>query len=166
MDTIEQVQTPDVPARKPRPPRPVWMPYAIGAAATLIVGAVVAAVVLISAGSDPVPAASFTVRGTVAIDADGATSNGQACYGIGGYNDMREGAQVVVYDAAGAVLARGSLGPGKYSGSLTDAKCSLPFAVGGVAGGHDNYQVEVSHRGRTVLPQARAMNETVTLTLG
>lgn len=67
---------------------------------------------------------------------------GDGCTGSGGYDDIREGAQVVVRDGGGRTLALGSLG----GGEMIAATCVFPFEIPGVPRSRF-YSVEVSHRG-------------------
>ncbi len=72
------------------------------------------------------------------------------CSGLNGFSDLAAGAQITVTDAAGKVLAVGSLQRGVAEGITTDGRattCSLRFTVSGVPGGVGPYGVEVSHRG-------------------
>lgn len=77
------------------------------------------------------------------------------CEGLQGYADIRPGAQVTVTDAAGKVIAVGSVDVGTAQGiTAPDANglqrattCVLPFRVTGVPHGVGPYGVEVSHRG-------------------
>lgn len=75
---------------------------------------------------------------------------GGSCNGQGGFNDLREGASVVVKDSSGKIVATGVLGSGKrigLNGSTTvSSECRFPISVAGVPTS-DFYQVEVSHRG-------------------
>ncbi len=92
-----------------------------------------------------------------------------SCYGTGGFSDMKPGAQVVVKDAAGKIIAQGALGDGvhptseKYAGVV----CEFPLTVENVPDS-DFYQVSVGHRGE--ISHTRAEMEqsgwTVGFTLG
>lgn len=66
------------------------------------------------------------------------------CKATGGYSDVRQDAQVLVVDGAGATIATGSLGEGR----LTNGKvaCTFAFSISGVPKA-DFYQVKVNHRG-------------------
>lgn len=66
------------------------------------------------------------------------------CAGNGGYQDIHEGAQVVISDSAGATIALGRLDAGSASGGRG---CVLPFSVPNVPAGKGFYGIEVSHRG-------------------
>jgi len=80
-----------------------------------------------------------------------------------GYNDIVNGAQVVVYDAAGKILASGEL----YGGTITpgDAAfgwCQFRFVVPGVSG-DGPYSIEVTHRGKIVFTKDQADNLSLTI---
>lgn len=82
-------------------------------------------------------AATYTVRGvpvkhTVTGDmslhsaqAFGSYSPNQSCTGLGGYDDMSEGAQVVVENESGVTLATTTLGAGTFDG----VDCVFPFQL-------------------------------------
>lgn len=100
---------------------------------------------------------AFTLRGTVTLKSGSAllgSPQERDCSGSGvsGFEDVVAGASVTVYDAAGAVVATGSLGAGKYP---TDAylsdPCVFPLVVPDVPGGAKFYQVEVSHWGKVTV---------------
>ena len=87
------------------------------------------------------------------------------CVGIGGYSDVQEGAQVVVKDGEGAILAVSSLGAGRIV--VPPLACLFPFAVEGIPL-RDFYSIEVSHRGALSYSYAdlEARGWIVKLTLG
>jgi hypothetical protein len=83
------------------------------------------------------------------------------------YPDVDQGAQVVVTNSAGTVIATSQLGKGRQEenpdiGSFS-ATCNYAFAVQ-VPGGLARYGVTVSHRG-TVWFSARQMQDGPGLTL-
>lgn len=130
------------PARRRR-----WLIYAAAAAlAVLLAGA---AIFYITRDK------SFTVTGTITVndrDGNGLTVAGDntKCEGRGGYADLTKTAQVVVTDAAGAVVATGAIDD---FGTRTNdygriIRCVFTFTVYGVPAGHDFYGVEVAHRGK------------------
>lgn len=103
---------------------------------------------------------SFTLRGGLTLDDSSTTSldtDDTKCAGGGGFDDIREGAAVTVYDAAGGVVAAGSLGAGVYAsaGDVT-TPCVFLFSVRGVPAGSKFYSVEVSHRGKLTVSAADA----------
>lgn len=117
--------------------------------------------------SDATTPRTVTISGTVTLtDTDFSFTAG--CAGTGGYDDIRNGAPVVVTDAAGTTVALGELVGGKGVGNhVVGARnsCRWSFRIEGVPTGTDFYGVEVSHRGR-VQVRAEKASEPVLLTLG
>lgn len=72
----------------------------------------------------------------------------EGCSGYRGYRDIVKGASVTVYDAAGTIVATGSLGRGS---SPDMVGCTFPFTVADVPGDSDFYQVELASRGRVTV---------------
>lgn len=146
------------PVRRGMPP---WLWAVIGAGAVVAL-LVVGGVVVLATHSSP-KTQTFTATGTLTVSG-GFTdlSFGSPCHGIGGYSDVNGGAQVVVYDAAGASVAIGSLYPGISTAS--PLSCSFDFTVKDIPGGKGPYSVEVSHRGKIAFQQSGAGD--VELTLG
>ncbi|MEV0616179.1 hypothetical protein AB0I81_22890 [Nonomuraea sp. NPDC050404] len=110
--------------------------------------AVVATVWLRPESVAGVPSGSLSVDGQVTVRGEPPavlTDNELTCRGGGGFDDLREGAQVVVSDAAGKTIALGQLGAGSWKRGVG---CIFLFTVADVPGGLDFYGVEVSHRGR------------------
>lgn len=78
------------------------------------------------------------------------------CAGDGGYDDLKQGARVVVTDNAGATVAIGSIDKTEPVVELDDdadggyraTSCVLKFTVPEVPAGRGFYGVEVTHRGR------------------
>lgn len=104
----------------------------------------------------PARPAAVTITGTITVPGGDTVQGleggpGQTCRMGGGYDDIRQGAQVVVTDETGAVVALGALDSGVLD--LPDAehwgtrKCAFPFTVQAPTG-RTFYGVEVSHRGR------------------
>lgn len=81
------------------------------------------------------------------------------CEGVGGYDDMTEGATVTVYDSTGKVIGAGAL----MEGLAGDDLCVWSFTVDNVPDA-PFYQVEVSHRGKVTV--ARSEASSVSLSLG
>ncbi|MFF2518983.1 hypothetical protein [Streptomyces sp. NPDC058086] len=105
---------------------------------------------------------TFTLTGDFKLT-DGATDDGLGgCEGTGGYDDIAEGTSVTVYDAAGAVIATGSLGTSSYDAPT----CTFDVFIDGVPGGEDFYKVEVSHRGTVQLNADQAKNGLFGASLG
>jgi hypothetical protein len=149
-----------LPAPAPQRPRRGW---AMGIAAMLglvLGGGAVAAVLgtgLLGGsapadGAVPAPAAvpaTFAVSGSLTLSDTSSYGpsidvTGGSCNGDGGYSDIRTGAGITVADAAGTIVAIGSLGPGRASSSMS---CTFSFTVSQVPTGSDFYLIEVSHRG-------------------
>ncbi|MEU1720352.1 hypothetical protein [Nonomuraea sp. NPDC005692] len=122
---------------------------------TVARGLLAVAVVLVVAGcgSEPAPAvtsaaAALTVSGSVTVKGGPPqvlTENELTCRGGGGFDDLRQGAQVVVTDAAGTTIALGQLSGGSWKRGVG---CIFLFTVPDVPGGEKFYGVEISHRGR------------------
>jgi hypothetical protein len=102
----------------------------------------------------------LTVRGDIAVAGSGSFYTGGMCTTSGGYADIREGAQVVIKDDTGKVVATTTLGPG-VSASGT---CTFPFSVT-VPTGSDFYAVELGRRG-SVHYTAEQLAAGVHLTIG
>jgi hypothetical protein len=160
---------------QPQPPAP-QPPQRTGLlAAVLVVVVLVAAAagvggfLLLRSGKTPVEAVKaatgpgpYRITGSVSLARgyDGASS---ACYGKGGYADIRAGAQVVISDSAGATIAVGSLD----AGTVTSGRgCVLPFSVPGVPSGKGFYGIEVSHRGVLKYNESEFVTRNLELTLG
>jgi hypothetical protein len=139
--------------------------------AVLALGAVAAVVLVLIAGSEadphapPSPAAALTVDGSVTVvggHPQVQTENELTCTGGGGFDDIRQGAQVVVTDAAGKTIALAQLDAGSWK---RDVGCIFLFTVPDVPGGEKFYGIEVSHRGR-VQYSARQLAAPLELSLG
>lgn len=93
------------------------------------------------------------LRGAMAIPYRGpAPSAGELCRGTGGYDDVREGAQVVVKDGGGKIIASTSLSSGKVARPEYTWRCQFEFTIEDVPKA-DFYQIEVSHRGALTYPR-------------
>lgn len=129
-------------------------------------GAVGAAWGLSSSGGSSEPAA-FTLRGTLTLtDPTPLDYDHKACRGSGGYDDIRQGAAVTVYDADGKTVAVGALGAGRYASEDSTAPCVFSVAVPDVPGGSRFYKVEVTHRGQITVTAADAQAGGFAATLG
>ena len=123
-----------------------------------------------AASATPTPTA-FDVKGSLSLrHVEAFASEGDACSGDGGYDDITAGAQVKVSDDAGKVVGLGSLASGvarkssNWGNGGTD-QCVFEFAVPDVPLGSGTiYGVEVSHRG--VIQFTRDQADQVALTLG
>lgn len=105
---------------------------------------------------------SLTLRHAVPIGAP-VVGKDYPCVGVGGFDDIRGGATVVVYDAADKILAMGRLDPGRANDATGD--CIFLFAVPDVPTS-DFYRVEVAHRGQVPFTQRQVDDHQVQLTLG
>jgi hypothetical protein len=138
------------PRRRRRVPRPLWV--------TLSAGVTIAVLLVVLAPSD-----TFTLRGTIALTAAGATSYGiDRCQGVGGYADLRPGATVTVYDSKGRVVGLAPLG----SGISSAMSCTFPFEVPDVPADSRNYTVEIGNRGKTTFLPDVAKSGQIALTVG
>jgi hypothetical protein len=79
----------------------------------------------------------------LSIDADSSARCNETG-ASGGYSDIQIGAQVVIRDSAGTIVATGSLLPG--TATEDNRRCDYPFVVEDVPTS-DFYSIEVSHRG-------------------
>lgn len=134
----------------------------------LVVAAVVVSLTVAGCGGEE----DFQVQGKLTINGSGitalgATNNaGEICTGTEGYDDITEGAQVVIRDADGKKVALGRLGLGHLAENgteYTNGPCVFKFKVSGVPGGSSIYSVEVSHRGEINFKQKEARGLALTL---
>ncbi|MFZ3497185.1 hypothetical protein ACODT5_28845 [Streptomyces sp. 5.8] len=160
-------QIPAPPAPAPHT-RPAWL---IPAAAGLLAGAILGSgITYLATAPEETPKAKepgvFTLTGTMTARGEKSSigkvsSRENGCAGTGGYQDMRSGTTVTVYDTQGTVLGQGTLGPGTYTGDWksTDSNtCTFPVTVTGVPEGKVSYQVEVGRRGKLLLTEEEAKN--------
>lgn len=105
------------------------------------------------------------MRGTFdLVDTTSVVSDGSGgCEGTDGFDDIREGAGVTVYDASNDVVATGSLGDSE-GGSGTF--CTFQIAVDDVPKNSKFYKVEVSHRGTVQLTAEEAESGQLSTSLG
>jgi hypothetical protein len=114
---------------------------------------------------------THTIAGTMrVIGVGGHVPDPSPCFGTGGFSDINAGAQVVVKDGAGNVLAVGELGEGQRWIPLihyNPLDCMFAFTVTGVPDA-PFYSVEVSHRGALTYAGAvlEAKSWTLDLSLG
>lgn len=155
------VRIDEPPATQPRRSKIlIWA--AAGVAVLLAVAGT--AVALNLSGSVP----DLTVSGTVTVTATTFTLGTNTCAGAGGYDDIRNGAQVVVTDATGKTLALGELADGRPDGAHSRGGpnvCRWTFTVDGVPAGETFYGIEVTHRG-VVQYDAGRIQQPVALSLG
>lgn len=115
------------------------MPLAVIA---LILVLAVIAVVAVWRKAQPV---GFTVHGTMSlVGVDNFASFGDNnCAGSTGYDDLRDGSEVVISENGGKTVAVGAL-----EGSRNAAdRCVFSFNISGVPSGKKFYGVSVTHRG-------------------
>lgn len=116
-----------------------------------------------TAAPTPTGPSTFSVSGTITLrSVSGWRTDYGVCYGLGGYSDIRQGAQVKVTDAAGKVVGLGDLGAGQQVGSLLEG-CAFTFGVVGVPADGDIYGVEVTNRGIVQFKKADAGSLSLTL---
>ncbi|MGW4197187.1 hypothetical protein [Streptomyces sp. NPDC005004] len=107
--------------------------------------------------------APFGTDGTLTVDGIGEDlDTGDLCSGTGGYSDIDFGTQVTVKDAAGTVVAMGSL----EFGQKTDDGCEFPFTVDDITPGSKFYTVEISHRGGLTQTENQLREGDLAFTLG
>lgn len=158
------------PAPTPRRSRAGLIIAAIVAAAVLI-GGTVAVMLALDNDGDTTTANSnggdtFTMVGSMLLEGRGLGNSfiysDNGCQGIGGYDDIRAGTDVTVYDPAGVIVATGELAA---RSSVSGGGCTYPFRVDGVPSGLEFYSVEVSRRGKVTVDADEA-TRSVRLTLG
>lgn len=106
-------------------------------------------------GSGPGQAAdSVAITGRLRLAPSGSAVSpnfkyeGGVCYGVNGYDDIREGLQVVVRDAASVIVGTGELR--RQTGADADySACVLVWAISRVPQS-DFYSIEVGRRGEVV----------------
>lgn len=85
------------------------------------------------------------VNGIVSVPAiNPLGDDGDDCTADDGYDDIEQGAQVVVSDQAGETLGVGNLG----AGTLRSARCVFGFDIDGVPAGRRFYAVHVGNSNR------------------
>lgn len=106
---------------------------------------------------------TFKTDGTITLTSVGTgLEDGTLCSGTGGYSDIDVGTQVNITDAAGTLVAHGSLGLGEK----TEAGCTFPFTVDDITPGSKFYTVEVSHRGGLTQTETELRAGGLAFTLG
>lgn len=112
--------------------------------------ATLAAIVLVSGCSSP----STSVSGEVLVQwrdgvlgLEGAKGHGgMDCFTSGGFDDVKEGAEVLILNGEGNPIAKGKLGKGATSDEDSHI-CVFPFEVSEVPLKGDFFSVQISHRG-------------------
>lgn len=103
---------------------------------------------------------TFTATGTLGLVALNSAED-DCSSGTGGYNDIREGASVVVYDANDKKLAVGALEAGR---DLDSGLCVFDFKVPDVPSGDGPYGVEVGNRGQVSFTEDES--DSIVISLG
>lgn len=102
-----------------------------------------------------------TVTGTLELNDYETWRSG--CVGQGGYSDVTEGTQVILYNQSSIILSSASLSTATPGPTLIPSigaglpaygtKCTWTFTLTGVPEDQAQYAVEVSHRGKVVNSQ-------------
>jgi hypothetical protein len=109
-------------------------------------------------------AKGFDVSGTVTLTSSrGVEAYSDTCRGTNGYDDIQEGAGVVVYNADGKKIGLGRLDAGE-PGAYANVQCSFDFTVSDVPESGSIYSVEVASRGEVSFDRDQA--DDVELSLG
>jgi hypothetical protein len=104
---------------------------------------------------------SVTIRADpLDTETDGVVILGDTCSGTSGYDDLEEGAQVVVTDEANKVIGNSSLQEGNPSGD----DCIFRFVVPLVPRAKF-YGIEVSHRGKVTYSHDNLVSQNWTVDL-
>lgn len=133
--------------------------------AVLLVALAGLATAAVAAWSRLSPGPAIAVDGSVLVKGDRPqvlTEDELTCTTGAGYDDIRQGAQVVVSDAAGKTIALGQLGGGSWK---RDVGCVFLFTVPDVPMAGEFFGLEVSHRGR-VQYSAGQLAEPLDLVIG
>lgn len=175
------------PPTDPPPPRRRWrkiLPWAVPALILLVLGATYLVVRDTGKDSPPAPSATFDsqapqgLHGTLTLHADKITdvmsmADGSTgivvgypggvpdCSAFGGYDDLRAGTSVTVYDAAGKVVGTGALQAGHLpvgddGNDRYSAQCAFDWEVSNVPRVTTFYQIEIGRRGKIVASAAEA----------
>jgi hypothetical protein len=96
----------------------------------------------------------------ISVEGDITVTPASGCVVSPGFDDIKSGAQVVIKDDSGKVIATTTLGPGDAIG----AGCTFPFSVD-VPRGSDFYGVELGRRG-SVQYTADQLADGIHLTIG
>lgn len=113
-----------------------------------------------AASASQVLNAPFMLTGTLTMPLSN-TDALSSCSGTRGYDDIKEGTSVVVYDETNTVVATGYLLAG-----IPGSSCVFNFSVPNVPGSKKFYQVEISHRGKVTVSSAEAKAGEYAVTLG
>lgn len=92
----------------------------------------------------------FTATGTVRLTfgqfEQSTTPRSKDCWGAGGFDDLRPGAQVTVEDPSGKVLAAGTITTGEADALAGSRQCALRFEVADIPAGETLYGLVVGRR--------------------
>lgn len=128
-----------------------------------VLGAIAAVLAVLALAACGAQAATAKPRPR-AVLALGAINVATPCSDADTYPDVQAGAQVIVVNSAGTVIATGNLGAGHPQDAITPDVCRFPFNVK-VPGGLPRYGIEIGHRGTVWYSQAE-MRSGPKLTLG
>lgn len=109
--------------------------------------------------------ASVTVSGTTTITEN--ITGGTSCMGVQGFEDIREGASVVVRDTSGEIIGVGELAGGVGDRLIAGnaERCRFAFHVAGVPR-QRSYDVQVSYRTARTFTAAQVDGGRVQFSLG
>jgi hypothetical protein len=97
-----------------------------------------------------------------------STNSGtNTCTGIGGYDDLRDGAVVTVYNSMGAVVGTTTLFGSVYNLTSTSSReiiCTFKWELKDVPNDDAGYSVEVTHRGKVFFTSDRLQSNGYVLT--
>lgn len=105
---------------------------------------------------------TFTASGTLGLVALNAATD-DCTGGTGGYDDIQEGTEVVIYSADGKKLALGELDAGKPDKD-EEGLCLFDFDVPDVPSGKGPYGVEVGSRGQVSFKEGES--DSIVISLG
>lgn len=130
----------------PRAPRPRWIALVVVALVVLLAasaGVIAWRLTRTVASSDSAP--TYQLHGTLTLKK--LTFNwtqGQPCFGVGTYGDLKAGADVIVAGPDAATVATGKLAGGTVS--KDQLECKFAFDVAGVPGGLKHYALAIGDR--------------------
>jgi hypothetical protein len=133
----------------------------------------IASVLLLAGCSSPTPKSTpkpLQAAGTITVpinieDAlNGTVEMGSPCIAEDGYDDITDGAQVIITNASGKTVGVGSLEPGTVSS--TGSKCQFEFTVNGIPAGSKFYGIHIGNQNRGVIQEPADQIGNVQLTLG
>jgi len=130
------------------------------------------------AAATPHPKPKLSASGSISVPIDasalmsGATDNteGSPCTSTAGYDDIADGTQVVITDAAGKTVAVGALKGGALKAgpdaTAFDARCDFAFTVTGIPAGSKFYGVHIGNTNRGVQQERPDQLRSIALTIG